>query len=248
MGVRQTLMGIVDTGRISLPTVIDAIAGRLSLEVCDERLDWWSKKLLADADIDLVVHGREHAEGSRPLIVMSNHQSLYDIPVLFRAIPGRLRMVAKAELFEVPIWGRAMQVAGFIRIDRRDRTQAVASLRAGAAMLQDGTRIWIAPEGTRSWDGRLGAFKSGGFRMALETGTPILPAAIDGTRHVLPAKGFVVQQHKRVAVTLLPPIDPARYGLERRKELMRDVRDAIARALGQDPTVEARGVFATIEG
>jgi 1-acyl-sn-glycerol-3-phosphate acyltransferase len=246
MGVAQTLMGIVDTGRISLPTVVEAIAGRLTAEVCDGRLDWWARKLLADADIDLVVRGREHAEGSQPLIVMSNHQSLYDIPVLFCAIPGRLRMVAKAELFEVPVWGQAMRAAGFIRIDRRDRAQAVASLRAGAAMLQEGTRIWIAPEGTRSWDGQLGPFKSGGFRMALETGAPILPVAIDGTRRVLPAKGFVVQQHQRVAVTLLPPIDPARYGMERRKELMRDVRDAIARALGQDPTVEAQGVFASV--
>jgi 1-acyl-sn-glycerol-3-phosphate acyltransferase len=109
------------------------------------------------------------------------------------------------------------------------------SLRAGSSMLKDGTRIWIAPEGTRSADGSLGAFKSGGFRMALETGAAILPVAIDGTRHVLRAKGFVVQSHHRVVVTLLPPIDPAAYGVERRKALMIDVRGAIARALGQDP-------------
>lgn len=244
MGVPETFLGILDTARISVPTVIDAAIGRLSVEACDARLDWWSKKLLSDADIHLEVRGREHAEGSRPLIVMSNHQSLYDIPVLFQSIPGRLRMVAKAELFDVPVWGRAMEAAGFIRIDRSDRQQAVASLRAGSRMLKEGTRIWIAPEGTRSKDGALGPFKSGGFRMALETGAPILPVAIDGTRRVLRAKGFVVQKHHDVTVTILPPVDPARYGLEGRKALAADVRAAIARALGQEGG-EAAGPPAT---
>ena len=235
MGVSETFLGIVDTARISFPTVVDAALGRVTVERCDERLRWWSEKLLRDADVTVEVRGREHAEGTGPLIVMSNHQSLYDIPVLFRSIPGRLRMVGKSELFQVPIWGQAMTAAGFIRIDRSDRAQAVASLRAGSEMLQQGTRIWIAPEGTRSKDGSLAPFKSGGFRMALETGAPILPVAIDGTRHVLPAKGFVVEKHHRVVVTVLPPVDPARYGLEGRKALVSDVRAAIARALGQDP-------------
>lgn len=243
MGVIDTLRGIADTARISVPTVADAAMGRTTAERCDERLRWWSSKLLRDADAELVVRGREHAEGSGPLVVMSNHQSLYDIPALYCAIPGRLRMVAKDELFRVPVWGQAMTAAGFIRIDRRDRAQAVASLHASAEKLKEGTRIWIAPEGTRSWDGRLGKFKSGGFRLALETGAPILPVAIDGTRRILPAKGLVVQRHQRVVVTILPPIDPAPYGLERRKELMRDVRAAIATALGQDPSEEAHGVF-----
>ncbi|HSO00259.1 MAG TPA: lysophospholipid acyltransferase family protein [Candidatus Nanopelagicales bacterium] len=239
----ETVRGIVDTARISAPTLLDAALGRLTTERSDARLDWWSRKLLRDADVDLEVRGREHAEGTSPFIVMSNHQSLYDIPALFCAVPGRLRMVAKEELFRVPVWGPAMRAAGFIRIDRRDRSQAVASLRASASMLKEGTRIWIAPEGTRSWDGRLNRFKSGGFRLALETQTPILPVAIDGTRKVLPAKGFVVRRHQQVVVTLLPPIDPMPYGTERRKELMRDVRAAIAVALGQDPTAEGQGVF-----
>lgn len=235
MGVPETFLGILNTARISVGTVIDATLDRVTMERCDERLEWWSNELLRDASVELDVRGREHAEGTQPLIVMSNHQSLYDVPVLFRSIPGRLRMVAKTELFQVPIWGRAMEAAGFIRIDRRDHAQAVASLRAGASMLREGTRIWIAPEGTRSKDGALGPFKSGGFRMALETGAWILPVAIDGTRHVLRARGLLVETHHRVVVTILPPIDPARYGLEGRKALARDVRAAIARALGQDP-------------
>jgi 1-acyl-sn-glycerol-3-phosphate acyltransferase len=234
MSLVQTVMALVHTGRISVRTVAESVYRPLDPPLAERRLDWWSKKLLDDAGITLTVTGREHVVHAEPLIVMSNHQSHYDIPVLFQCGLGPLRMVTKAELFKVPIWGRAMTRAGFIRIDRHDREQAVDALRGqGASLLAAGTRVWIAPEGTRSRTGRLGPFKSGGFRMALEQGVRILPVAIEGTREVLPAQGVVVHRGKRVRVTLLPAIDPAAYGVEKRKELMEAVRCAIAGALGQ---------------
>lgn len=234
MGLRHTLRGLYDTAAISVPTVIEAALGRVTIERCDERLDAWARKLLHDARVELVVIGSQHAgDGREPFVIMSNHQSLYDIPVLFRAIPGRVRMVAKKELFRVPVWGAAMRAAGFICVDRGDREQAVTSLRQGGSLLREGTHIWIAPEGTRSPTGALGEFKSGGFRMALDAGARILPVAIDGTRRVLPAHGRAVQTDQRVTVTILPPIDPAAYGLERRKELQAAVRAAIAAPLSR---------------
>src|SRR5262245_62554370 len=210
MGVLQTFQGLFDTARISVPTVIESAFGPIDPIVAEERLSWWSKHVLDSAKVELSVEGRENAgDGSEPLIVMSNHQSLFDIPVLFQAIPGKLRMVAKAELFQVPVWGQAMLAAGFIRIDRADHRQAVESLRErGGSLLASGTRVWIAPEGTRSRTGEVGQFKSGGFRMALEHRVRILPVAIEGTRNVLPAKGFVVQNGKRVVVRVLSPFDP----------------------------------------
>jgi 1-acyl-sn-glycerol-3-phosphate acyltransferase len=237
MSVLQTFQGLFDTARISVPTVVESAFGPIDKAVAEQRLSWWSKHLLESAKVDLTVNGREHAgDGSEPLIVMSNHQSLFDIPVLFQTIPGKLRMVAKAELFRVPVWGRAMLAAGFIRIDRADHKQAVASLReSGGSLLASGTRVWIAPEGTRSRTGEVGQFKSGGFRMALEHRVRILPVAIEGTRNVLPAKGFVVQTGKSVVVRILPPFDPMDYGVERRRELMHKVRASIATALGQTP-------------
>ena len=110
---------------------------------------------------------------------------------------------------------------------------SVSGSYGGTSLLRDGTRVWIAPEGTRSDTGRLGRFKSGGFRMALDTGYRILPVAINGTRHVLPARTAVVKRGAKVEVSILPPIDPKAYGMERRKDLMRDVRRVIATALGQ---------------
>ena len=234
MGLHHTLQGLISTGWVSVPTVVDALFGRVTAARCDERLAWWAHELLRAAKVDLAVRGKEHAgEGRESFVVMSNHQSLYDIPVVFCALPGRIRMVAKTELFNVPIWGAAMAAAGFIRVDRSDRDQAVRSLRESCSMIKDGTHVWIAPEGTRSPTGALGLFKSGGFRMALEAGVRILPVALEGTRDILPARGAIVHAGKRVVATFLPPIDPSGYGIERRKELMADVRAAIAGALGQ---------------
>jgi 1-acyl-sn-glycerol-3-phosphate acyltransferase len=235
MGLGETLKGIAATARISASTVAEAALGRSpDMKVYDDRLSWWAHKVLRDADVDLRVSGSEHAgDGTEPLIVMSNHQSLYDIPVIYCSVPGRVRMVAKKELFAVPLWGRAMRIAGMICLDRSDRGAAIESLREGSSMLRDGTRVWIAPEGTRSETGDLGPFKSGGFRMALDTGYRILPVAIDGTRHVLPARTAVVKCGKHVDVAILPPIDPKAFGVDRRKDLMREVRKTIATALGQ---------------
>jgi 1-acyl-sn-glycerol-3-phosphate acyltransferase len=223
MSLAHTVNGILETARISVPTVLDALRHPLDPAVAEQRLASWSARLL-----------RHAGDGTEPLVVMSNHQSLYDIPVLFQCGLGRLRMVTKAELFDVPVWGRAMKAAGFIRIDRSDRGQATDALREeGGALLAGGTRVWIAPEGTRSRTGKLGPFKSGGFRMALEQRVRILPIAIEGTRDVLPAKGVTVHPGKRVKVTILPPIDPGAYGMDRRKDLMVDTRRVIAEALGQ---------------
>ena len=235
MTLVETAKGFLDTARISVSTVFDAAAGRLDAKTCDERLAWWSRKLFADAEVSLVVRGREHLGDDREtFIVMSNHQSLYDIPALYRAIPDRrLRMVAKAELFDVPVWGHAMKAAGFVRVERSNRAQAVSALRTSSSMLEEGSLLWIAPEGTRSTTGIVGPFKSGGFHLALETGHRILPVAIDGTRDVLPARGTIVRKGKRVVVTLLPPIDPKAYGKEHRKELTAAVHDAIVEAMGR---------------
>lgn len=232
MGLRDTLLGVAYTARISYPTVIDAFLGRDLAARSDERLAWWSRKVLDAAEVSLEIHGAENVPDG-PLVLMSNHRSYYDIPTVFCTVPGRVRMVAKKELFRVPVFGRAMLAAGFVKIDREQRHSAIASLRESERLLQGGTRVWIAPEGTRSKDGRLGTFKSGGFHLALQARVPILPIALEGTQHVLPADGLIVRRGAHVTATILPAIDAAAYGPEGRKDLMRDVRAVIAAALGE---------------
>ncbi len=223
---------LVHTARITVPTVIDAVLGRIDAVTLDKRLASWAQAMMDEARITIVVRGREHlGDGSETFILMSNHQSHYDIPVLYRAIPRRIRMVAKAELFRIPLFGRAMQAAGFVKVNRDDRRQAVQSLRDSASMLEHGTLLWIAPEGTRSVTGELGSFKSGGFHVALETGHRILPIAITGTRRVLQSGTIDLHRDRHVSVTILPPIDPRAFGPSRRKELVDAVRNAIASEL-----------------
>lgn len=223
------------TLRISLPTIWEGLRGTLTPETCDRRLAEWSAAIVKRASIDLQVEGREHATHGESFVLMSNHQSLYDVPVIYQALDRRIRMVAKKELFQVPIWGRAMQRAGFISLDRQSRERSRQSLAASAQVLAEGTSIWIAPEGTRSPDGSLGEFRKGGFHLALQSGCRILPITVIGTRQVLPAKGVHITDGCHVKVVIHPPINPRAFGEERKMELIAEVRAAIASALPEAP-------------
>jgi 1-acyl-sn-glycerol-3-phosphate acyltransferase len=231
MSLGQLLYAAAVTLRISVPTIVDALRGKLTAEASDARLDWWSKRLLSHAEVALVASGVEQVPSNEALVVMSNHQSLYDIPVLYQTLPLRLRMVAKAELFRIPIWARAMRDAGFIELDRSARDRAIASLERGKTALAQGTSIWIAPEGTRSRDGKLGTFKLGGFHLAVGAGARILPVTVTGTNQILPAKGARVASGAQVSVVVHAPVDPADFGGEVADPLVQAVRRAIESSL-----------------
>jgi 1-acyl-sn-glycerol-3-phosphate acyltransferase len=204
--VLDTAYCLAQTLAISLPTVIDAARGRLTRETCDERLAAWAEKLIARTDTRVTVHGPP-VDWSRAYVIMSNHQSHFDLPIVCYVVRGTVRMVAKKELFRIPIFGRAMREAEMICIDRDDRASAIASLRAAGDLIADGVSVWIAPEGTRSKTGRLGPLKKGGFMLAHETGAPILPIAIAGTHAILPPGTAVVKRGKPVRVQLGEPLE-----------------------------------------
>ena len=230
-----SLRNIYETLAISWPTVVDAARHRVKKEVCDERLRSWGVKLVEHAKIDVTVVGKENMAPGATYLVMSNHQSLYDVPVLFYVIGGTIRMVTKQELFKVPIFGGAMKEAGFVSIDRKNRNRAIESLAIAKAKLASGVHIWIAPEGTRSRNGDLLPFKKGGFALALEAELPILPVTLKGTRDALRAKGLRSMPGAQVGVTIHPPIDPRTYASmppkKAREDLMAAVRKAIQSAL-----------------
>lgn len=236
-----SLRNVYETLAISWPTVVDAVLDRVDRETCDRRLASWAKRVTANARIDLEVHGASNYDPSARLIVMSNHQSFYDVPVLYAVLGGNLRMVAKKELFAVPIFSRAMREAGFIEVDRSNRQRALDSMKLAKQTLLGGVNVWIAPEGTRSRTGELGPFKKGGFYLAFETGLPILPVSLVGTRDALGAQALRSSAGAHVRVTIAPPIDTAAYiaqGKPGRERLMSAVRAEIQRGLdpqGREP-------------
>jgi 1-acyl-sn-glycerol-3-phosphate acyltransferase len=231
----------METLAISAPTVVDAVRGRITVELCDNRLKGWAKRLLDKAEVTRTVVHPERAATSEVFVVMSNHRSLYDIPLLFESFPRTLRMVAKTELFRVPIWGGAMRAAGFIELDRHNRTRAKQGIEVARARLEQGINVWIAPEGTRSRTGALGPFKGGGFRLALDTGLRILPVGIRGTEKILPADGALVNRGASVELEFGEPVDPARFGEKGRTELMKVVRAAIEAMVGDGLALDGEG-------
>jgi 1-acyl-sn-glycerol-3-phosphate acyltransferase len=207
--------------------------GELPRAEADGRFFEWSRALFDDAQVRLEVVGREHLEGLPAAVFMSNHRSLFDIPAMALAVePRTLRMLAKRELFRIPVWGYAMARAEMLPVSRTDRSTAIRDLELARAKMASGVSVWIAPEGTRSRDGRLGAFKKGGFVMALQAGVPIVPVAIAGTEAVVPRKTWDLYLGRAVVVRFGPPIDAGAYAPDRRDSLMTDVRSAMEALLG----------------
>ena len=190
----------------------------------------WGRSILAVSGVRVRVEGGERVDPASAYICMSNHQSNFDIPVLLGYLPVPFRWLAKAELFKIPIFGRAMRGAGYIPIDRSDRPAAIASLRQAAQAVRGGVSVVIFPEGTRSLDGALKSFKKGGFVMAIEAGVPIVPVALRGTFDIMPKRRLLIRP-RDVTLLIGAPIATTGYSLHTKEVLMDAVRNALQRQL-----------------
>lgn len=230
-----SLKNVYETLAISVPTIVDGVKGTISKEVSDRRLESWASHIVANSEMIISVTGRENVDPKATYLVMSNHQSHYDIAVIYYVLGTKIRMIAKRELFDIPVFGQALKAGGFISVDRDNRESAINSLGDAKRALEEGTSIWIAPEGTRSPTGELMPFKKGGFVLAVESGTPVLPVSIAGTREVLPAHGRRSRSGVEVYVTIHPPVDPKRWAdrepKSARDALLAEVRSAIESGL-----------------
>jgi 1-acyl-sn-glycerol-3-phosphate acyltransferase len=233
---------ILYTLDISLRFLLAQAWGRGSIAYGDRLVAGYWRRILQAGNAKLTVVGREHFPPGQPCVVMSNHSSLLDIPALMGAVPGSLRMVTKEELTRIPIWGKALVASGFIAVDRRDRKKAIAQLEKAKAVLREGVHVWIAPEGTRSRTGVLGAFKKGGFHIAKDLGVPIIPAWIEGAHHIIPPDQFVCGYDGELDVRFGAPIPTEGVSNEELETLMEQVRLAIV-ALSE----QARGDVSTRE-
>lgn len=200
----------------------------------------WSRWILSLLGIDVAVDGRDRLDPDATYLFMSNHASTFDIFALFVATEHPLRMVAKREIFFIPIFGWSLWMCGFIPIDRSNREGAIESLHEAARRIRDGISVLVFPEGTRSRDGRLLPFKKGGFMLALDAGVPVVPVVVLGTDAIMEAKSLEVRKGT-ITVRFGEPIPTADPGVEPgdRDRLMRRVRGAMV-SLGAEPGGERR--------
>ena len=186
----------------------------------------------------VLTEGLAQLADPRRTVVMSNHVSHLDAPVLFQVLGVDFKAVAKKELFGIPFLGAVLRMAGFIEVDRADREQARRAMDRTAQSLRAGACFLVFPEGTRSRTGELGEFKKGAFVAAVESGSRILPVALTGTRELMPKGGFSIRRGT-VGVRVLDPVDTGSYSYADRDRLIAEVKGRIADALTGSPAPSA---------
>jgi 1-acyl-sn-glycerol-3-phosphate acyltransferase len=162
-----------------------------------------------------------------------NHVSNIDPPVAALAIPRRISVLAKKEVFRIPLVGRALRLADVISVDRADREAAVASVADAVAHLQAGLSFMVFPEGTRSPDGRLMPFKRGAFLMAMQAAVPVVPVSLCGSQKVLPKGAWIIRPGE-IVVRFGQPVEATAYSADQRMDFLREVQNRVADGLPPD--------------
>ncbi|MGH9362889.1 MAG: lysophospholipid acyltransferase family protein [Thermoanaerobaculia bacterium] len=191
----------------------------------------WSRGLLAAGAVRVRVEMDPALDPAGRYVFLANHQSLFDIPLILATSPGPLRMLAKRNLFQIPLFGWALRAGGFIPVDREDRSTARGTFLSAAAHLRAGTSILLFPEGTRSPTGELLPFQRGGFLLALKSGLPIVPVGVSGT-HAIQPRGRLAIRPGTAVVRYGAPLHPAEFGMRRKGELIEEVQRRVAELAG----------------
>ena len=178
----------------------------------------------------LEVHGREQVPAAGPLLLVSNHVSLLDPPIVGGASPRDLHFMAKEELFGIPLLGWLIRRLN-ARPVKRDGSDGRA-LKTALRLLREGRALLVFPEGTRGVEGRLGEGKAGVGMLAVMSGATVVPVHVSGSGRALPA-GRVVPRPAKVRVRFGPPLHFKAAGAEERKERYREATREMMRAIAQ---------------
>ncbi len=185
----------------------------------------WSRWILKTTGVRVQVAGLERLDPARSYVLASNHQSIYDIPILFASLPLQLRIVAKESLGRIPFLGWHLRRTGHLLVDRRN---------PGADIVQKMTRLVgeqhsliVFPEGTRSVDGQVARFKKGSFLVAIDAGLPVVPVSLRGSRHVM-RKGQLTVRPADVRLTIHEPLPTRGTTREQVLEFAERVRGIVA--------------------
>jgi 1-acyl-sn-glycerol-3-phosphate acyltransferase len=189
-----------------------------------------SRIMLFLAGTRFVVEGKERLGDTRNTVVMPNHVTQLDAPIMAVTLGMDFKAVVKTELYRFPFFHYCLRYAGFIEVDRKDPDQSKQAIEKAVGSLQAGNCFIIFPEGTRSRTGELGDFKKGAFVVAMEAKSRIVPVAISGIRELMPRGRFFVKPGT-VRVQVLDPVDAGGYSYDDRDRLIAEVRGRIAAAL-----------------
>jgi 1-acyl-sn-glycerol-3-phosphate acyltransferase len=197
------------------PRLVSALCGKT-----------WARVISFVTPMRVTVIGRQHVDPLQSYVIVSNHQSQYDIFVLYGWLNIDFKWVMKQELRKVPAIGISCERLGHIYVDRSNREAALASINAAKQRIVDGTSVLFFPEGTRSRDNRMRPFKKGAFRMALDLQLPILPITIQGTRDILPSDTMDLYPGRAMMI-IHPPIAIDDYSHDTLEDLMARTRAVI---------------------
>lgn len=190
---------------------------------------FWARQILRIFRISVTMHGSQYVKKGEHYIYASNHASMFDIPTVLASIPDDVHIVLKKELTRVPLWGWVLKLGPYIVIDRFNPRDAFESLNEAAEKIRSGKSVLLFVEGTRTRDGKLQPFKRGTFALAVKSGIPIIPVAINNTFRILP-KGSINVRPAAISLVLDTPIPTSGYeGKEGEQKLMSLVEASIVR-------------------
>ena len=176
------------------------------------------------------ISGETIDDPRRPYVVVSNHQSSADIPII-SCLPWEMKWVAKAELFKVPLVGWLMRLAGDIPVERTSKRSGAKVLIKALHYLREACSVMFFPEGTRSRDGRVHGFTDGAFRLAIKAQVPVLPLAIDGTQDALPKHSWKFGTAEAIRLKVLSPVPTTGLTAADTEALRKQVRRLIIEQL-----------------
>ena len=202
----------------------------------------WAWLILKTTGVGIRAIGLENVDPAQSYVVAANHQSIYDIPIVFATLPLQLRIVAKESLGRIPFLGWHLQRTGHLLVDRQNPGAGI--LKRMANLVRAARSLIVFPEGTRSIDGSVGRFKGGIFLLAIDSSLPVLPVSIARSRYVM-MKGNLMVCPEEVTVTVHQPMATTGIRRERAREFAEEVRSVVRRGVDepvQPPAAQPRAV------
>ncbi len=190
----------------------------------------WAKLCCAVVPIRVKIIGTRNYDRKQAYVIVSNHQSMIDIPAIHARLGLNIKWIMKKELRSIPVFGAACHYLGCISIDRADNAAAIQSIQSAKERLSRTASPLFFAEGTRSRDGRVMPFKKGAFKFACDTGLPVLPVTVKNAAKLLPSHSLDLIPGT-VELIIHPPVHPSQYPKDRLDQFIADTRQIICNSL-----------------